>query len=86
MVVTLPEPYKPRNDFERDYFEGKEAVPFHEKCLYVYALNNTDEADFMWMTYEELQKNATSFMWSKLEQEKSFVPVKHLARIWKRTA
>ncbi len=35
MVVTLPEPYKPRNDFERDYFEGKEAVPFHEKCLYV---------------------------------------------------
>ena len=57
MVVTLPEPYKPRNDFERDYLEsGKEAVPFHEKCLYVYALNNTDEANFMWMTYKELQK------------------------------
>ncbi len=56
MVVTLPEPYKPRMILNVIISRGKEAVPFHEKCLYVYALNNTDEANFMWMTYEELQK------------------------------
>lgn len=57
MVVTLPEPYKPRNHFEREYLEGSsETVSFQHRCLYVYALDNRNKAKFMWLTYEELQK------------------------------